>query len=119
MPHGGSPEQYLWFAEERTRPCRELAGQVRLPRVETILDLGCGPGNSTRVLRERWPEAKVTGLDSSPEMIGQARRELPEAGFVCAKIEDWAESQGPGFDLIFSNAALQWVRAHDQFLPQI
>ena len=70
--------QYLRFAGERTRPCRDLAARVEAdPR--SVIDLGCGPGNSTAVLAERWPEADLTGLDSSEDMLATARRDGPRA----------------------------------------
>jgi trans-aconitate 2-methyltransferase len=62
------PEQYLRFQEERTRPCLDLVNRIEVnPR--TVIDLGCGPGNSTAVLAERWPAAEITGLDSSESML--------------------------------------------------
>ena len=67
-----SPEQYLRFAGERTRPCRDLASQIPIQHPKIIADLGCGPGNSTAVLRERYPDAQTTGVDNSREMIREA-----------------------------------------------
>ncbi len=116
---GWSPAQYLRFGEERTRPCRDLVARVELPLVRKILDLGCGPANSTRVLHDRWPDAEITGLDSSEEMIERARRDMPDANFVRADIVEWAESEGARFDLVFSNAALQWVRGHEVLFPML
>ena len=65
-------EQYLRFNDQRTRPCRELAARIAVANPARLIDLGCGPGNSTAVLAERWPQAALTGLDSSPEMIAAA-----------------------------------------------
>lgn len=76
-----NPEQYLRFGSERTRPSRDLASAVPLEAPGTILDAGCGPGNSTAVLKEFWPHARIQGVDASEEMLGAARRALPEAAF--------------------------------------
>src|SRR5258705_6346227 len=103
---------YLKFEDGRTQPCRDLLSRVALPSPMNIIDLGCGPGNSTAVLAERYPRAHITGLDSSPEMIESARRAHPRHEWLVADITTWARpSSEPVFDLIFSNAALQWV--HD------
>src|SRR5262249_47874356 len=83
-------DQYLKFAEERTQPCRDLAARVSLPEVKSIIDLGCGPGNSTAILAERWPDAQISGLDSSASMIDVARREQPKHEWIVSDITDWA-----------------------------
>lgn len=108
-----NPAQYLRFGEERTRPCRDLAERVMIPSPRTIIDLGCGPGNSTAVLAERWPDAEITGLDNSAEMIAAARKQYPRMQWITADIAAWGNEKGDAFDLVFSNAALQWVGAHD------
>ena len=72
-----NPEQYLRFGSERTRPSRDLASAVPLEAPGTILDAGCGPGNSTAVLKEFWPHARIQGVDASEEMLGAARRAFP------------------------------------------
>jgi len=74
--------QYLKFGDERTRAARELLTRVPLERVERAVDLGCGPGNSTALLCHRWPDAKVTGVDNSPEMLERARRDLPDVEWL-------------------------------------
>ena len=110
------PGQYLRFGAERTRPAQDLCARIPgAPR--RILDLGCGPGNSTAVLRERWPDAAITGLDSSPEMIAQARAGHPAGTWIL----DRAESYGPPepLDLVFSNAVLQWLPDHARLLPRL
>ncbi|MGA2079218.1 MAG: methyltransferase domain-containing protein [Holophaga sp.] len=111
------PGQYLKFADERTRPSRDLCARIPLPSPGRVLDLGCGPGNSTQVLRERWPEAEIAGLDSSPEMIAKARALFPGGTWIVA---DAAAYQPLGeLDVVFSNAVLHWVPDHPRFLPRL
>src|SRR5207244_3708586 len=83
-----------------------------------VLDLGCGPGNLTRLLAERWPEATVRGSDSSEAMIDQARRDVPGIGFEVADLRDWA-SGSDQVDVLVSNATLQWVPGHLDLLPTL
>lgn len=113
------PDQYLRFAEARTRPCRELAARVQIEAPRRIVDLGCGPGNSTAVLAERCPGAALLGLDSSPEMIDAARRSTFAADWAVSDIADFAREGGEGFDLVFANAAFQWVSDHEGLLPRL
>jgi trans-aconitate 2-methyltransferase len=111
--------QYLKFADERTRPCRDLAAAIVLPRVRRIIDIGCGPGNSSRVLAERWPNAEITGLDSSQAMIEVAAREQPQYRWIVRDISEWAANEHEHYDLVFSNAALQWVDDHGSLCPKL
>src|SRR5215469_6742228 len=85
-----NPGQYLKFGDERTRPCRELASRINVSDVRTMIDLGCGPGNSTSILRSLWPDAEIMGLDSSTEMIQAARAAMPEGSWVVGDISEWA-----------------------------
>jgi trans-aconitate 2-methyltransferase len=119
-----SPDQYLKFAEERTRPCRELAARIEVPIVRRIIDLGCGPGNSTEVLAARWPDAEITGLDNSVEMIATARKMQPARSWMIGEIANWASSTngtggGGKFEIVFSNAALQWLPDHAALYPKL
>ena len=84
-----SAAQYLKFEEERTRPVRDLVARIPNLEVRRAADIGCGPGNSSEVLRERWPEALIVGLDSSADMIEAARRRLPSVAFEVSDISDW------------------------------
>jgi trans-aconitate 2-methyltransferase len=118
MP-GWSAKQYLAFGDERTQPCRDLAARVPLERPAAVIDLGCGPGNSTAVLAARWPDASITGLDSSPEMIAAAKREYPDGGWQLDDIAFWADSETRRFDVVFSNAALQWTGDHATLFPKL
>jgi trans-aconitate 2-methyltransferase len=109
--------QYLLFADERTRPAAELLGRVPLVDPREVIDLGCGPGNSTQLLVDRWAGASVTGVDSSPQMLQRARVELPAARFVEADISGYRPETPP--DVLFANAALQWVPGHQELMPRL
>jgi trans-aconitate 2-methyltransferase len=114
-----NPDQYLKFAGERTQACRDLAARISLPAPRRIIDLGCGPGNSTEVLAARWPGAELTGFDSSPEMLAAARQAHPGVHWLLGDIPQWAASGDAPFDVVFSNAALQWVADHARLFPQL
>src|SRR5271169_6872588 len=109
-----SARQYLKFEDERTRPPRDLLAQVPLQRPRQAVDLGCGPGNSTELLVERYPQSEVIGLDSSPDMLRKARERLPQCKFIEADIAAWTPD--PGTDLLFANAALHWVPDHQRVM---
>lgn len=109
------PQQYLLYAEQRARPFHDLLAQVHPEQVRHVVDLGCGPGGLTADLIHRWPDARVVGVDSSPEMIGKARRRSG-AEFVQADVRTWTPD-GP-VDVVLSNATLQWVPGHAQLLPR-
>jgi trans-aconitate 2-methyltransferase len=111
------PGQYVKFLDERTRPSRDLCARVPVPAPRRVLDLGCGPGNSTRVLRERWPDAELAGLDSSPQMIARARADFPQGTWILADAAAW-EPEGE-WDVVFSNAVLQWVPGHEDLVPRL
>lgn len=108
---------YLQFASERTQPSLDLISRINLPNPARIIDLGCGPGNSTEVLRQRWPQADLTGLDSSPEMIAAASATYPHGKWVLADAGTW--SAASPFDLVYSNAALQWIPDHARLFPHL
>jgi trans-aconitate 2-methyltransferase len=112
-----SPSHYLQFEDERTRPARDLLAQVPLSAPRSVVDMGCGPGNSTELLVARYPEARVTGLDSSPNMLAEARTRVPAASFGEADANSWVPE--PGTDLIFANAIYQWVPEHLAQLPRV
>jgi trans-aconitate 2-methyltransferase len=118
MPHHWDPERYLVFADERGRPFVDLLARVGAARPRSVVDLGCGPGNLTGLLHERWPEAEVLGLDSSPEMVERARSlDLPGVRFEVADLREWSP-EGP-VDVLFANATYQWVPGHLDLLPQL
>jgi trans-aconitate 2-methyltransferase len=104
------PGLYLKFGDERTQPARDLLAQVPLQDPRMAYDLGCGPGNSTALLAERFPQAAITGIDNSPAMLGAARVACPSARFAQGDLAKWMPDRPP--DLLFSNAAFQWVPGH-------
>jgi trans-aconitate 2-methyltransferase len=112
-----NPIQYLKFANERTQPSLDLAGRIATDDVSSILDVGCGPGNSTQVLRTRWPDARITGLDNSKEMIAEAEKTYPDGNWVVGDASQL--SPPPTYDVVFSNAVLQWVPDHRALIPRL
>lgn len=115
-----SPSAYLRYTDERSRPFGELVSRVvRDPA--SVVDLGCGPGHLTPVLRERWPDATFVGLDASPAMIERARAADPGSRYELADVRDHAAGRGPApeADLVISNATLQWVPGHRDLLPAL
>ncbi|MGA2401611.1 MAG: methyltransferase domain-containing protein [Syntrophobacteraceae bacterium] len=108
---------YLKFSSERTQPSVDLTARIAIPDPGRIIDLGCGPGNSTAVLRQRWPKARITGLDSSPHMLAAASGSYPHHEWLIGDIAAWSAESA--FDLVFSNAALQWVPMHDILFPHL
>ena len=108
---------YLRFEQERTQPSLDLASRIPLEAPREIVDLGCGPGNSTRVLRQRWPDARIVGLDSSPKMIERARQSSSDIEWRVADIQTWFEPDR--FDLVFANASLQWVADHETLMHRL
>ena len=112
-----SARQYLKFEDDRTRPSRDLLAQVPLDHAARVFDLGCGPGNSTELLIERFPEADVIGLDSSSDMLRQARERLPGRTFVQGDLTTWNPPERT--DLLFANAVFQWVPDHPAVLARL
>jgi trans-aconitate 2-methyltransferase len=112
-----SATQYLIFEDERTRPPRDLMGQISLPRADLIVDLGCGPGSSTALLANRYPDARVIGVDSSADMLEEARGRLPRCTFIEADLATWTPSAYA--DLLFANGSLQWVPDHPAILRRL
>lgn len=112
-----SARQYSTFEQERTRPVRDLVAAIPTRDVRRAIDLGCGPGNSTEVLAERFPQARVTGLDNSEDMLKAARERLPGVAFELADIGAWRP--GVAFDVILANASLQWLPDHDTLYPHL
>lgn len=116
--HSWDAHHYLRYADERGRPFLDLVTRIRAESPAEVIDLGCGPGNLTRVLIDRWPGAEVRGVDSSAAMIEAARRDLPEVDFELADLRDWV-ARGDDVDVLISNATLQWLPDHLDLLPSI
>ncbi|WP_416899820.1 MAG: methyltransferase domain-containing protein [Minwuia sp.] len=114
-----NPHQYLkgGMAGLRTRPALDLLQRIPLNDPKRVVDLGCGPGNSTAPLKQRWPDAEIIGIDNSPAMLQRARETHPDIAFVEGDIADWTPD-GP-VDVIFSNAAIHWVANHGLLLPRL
>lgn len=111
--------QYLKFEKERSRAAIDLANGIGLESPRRILDIGCGPGNSTGVLTERFPGAQILGVDNSRDMIDAARRDYPSLEFRLFDAAGDFSALGGGYDIVFSNACIQWVPDHPQLLRKM
>jgi trans-aconitate 2-methyltransferase len=117
MADSWRPDIYLQFDDERTRAARDLLAQVPLVEPSRIVDVGCGPGNSTALLAARYPASAIVGLDSSAAMLSRARAALPGVRFEEADATTWLpEAQTT---LVFANAVYQWVPNHLALFPQV
>ncbi len=111
------PGLYLTFAAERARPFDDLVARIAVEAPSTVVDLGCGPGTATATLLDRWPAARVHGVDSSAAMVAEAGALAGERlTFAHGTIDDWVPDAR--VDVIVSNAALQWVPSHLELLPR-
>lgn len=115
-----NPALYRRYEDERTRPAEELLARVPLGELEAaanVVDLGCGPGNSTELLVRRFAKAQVAGIDNSEAMLASARERLPGVRFAYGDIAEWRPETPPA--LIYANAALQWVGGHESLFPRL
>ena len=117
MAHEWDAGHYLRFADARTLPAIDLLSRIELEAPRSVVDLGCGPGNSTGLLKQRWPGASVTGLDSSTNLLDAALRDYPNIAFVTGDIATWTADEAP--DVVFANASLQWVGDHERLIPHL
>jgi len=117
------PGQYLKFAGERARPAIDLIGRIPLAAPRAIVDLGCGAGNVTRLLAERWPEAEITGVDRSAAMLVAARESTRgdrRFAWIEAELATWQPGRDAARpDVLFSNAALHWLDDHSTLFPRL
>lgn len=111
--------QYLRYVGERTRPLLDLLNRLDVDEPRHVADLGCGPGNISELISDRWPTAHVLGVDSSADMLAGARpRTRPgRLEFQQADLRDWQPPRG--YDVIVANAVLQWVPGHLDVLPRL
>ncbi|MBH62597.1 MAG: trans-aconitate 2-methyltransferase [Alphaproteobacteria bacterium] len=112
-----NPTQYLKFGDLRLRPAIDLLSRVSIESPKHIIDLGCGTGMVSAVLRERWPDARIVGVDDSPEMLAKAREQISGVEWIEADVESWAPDEPP--DLIVSNAVLHWLDRHAELIPRL
>jgi trans-aconitate 2-methyltransferase len=112
-----NPDLYLKYENERTQPSYDLTSRIKIDNPASIIDIGCGPGNSTKVLRERWPQAQISGLDSSPEMIERARSDYPQGDWILADAAGW--NSDSKYSIVFSNATLQWLPDHTRLVKNL
>lgn len=110
-----APDLYLQFANERTQPSIDLVNRIKTEwKVESILDIGCGPGNSSQILFGRWPEAHFLGIDNSEAMIGKAEKTFPDKKWLMADAARFESDRR--YDIVFSNATIQWIPDHEKLL---
>lgn len=114
-----NPIQYEKFLKDRTQPAIDLANRLELLKPTNILDLGCGPGNSTKVLKDKFPNAKVTGADNSDEMLDKARELYPDIEFIHLDANGDLHEIREKYDIVFSNACIQWLPNHRELLPKL
>jgi len=112
-----NPAQYLRYGSERLRPAMDLMAHVNFESPETVYDLGCGTGTITGILKERWPEARVTGVDSSASMLERTRDVETGVYWQHSDLNEW-HPESPA-DVVYSNAALHWLNDHEQLFPRI
>ncbi|MDR0426027.1 MAG: methyltransferase domain-containing protein [Clostridiales bacterium] len=110
---------YLRFETERTLPSRDLCAGIPLDKPQNILDVGCGPGNSTAVLRERFKSARILGIDSSEEMIKSARKSRPELDFRLLDAGKDLDKLDENYDVVFSNAVFQWIPDNKRLIKNL
>ena len=114
-----NPIQYEKFLKDRTQPAIDLANRLEKFAPDSILDLGCGPGNSTKVLKDKFPNAKIIGADNSDEMLEKARGLYPDIEFINLDANGDLHEINEKFDIVFSNACIQWLPNHNELLPKL
>jgi trans-aconitate 2-methyltransferase len=111
------PTQYLRYGDERLRPALDLLARIDHDRPARVVDLGCGPGNVTTVLKRRWPSSDILGIDGSPAMVERARKDVHDCHFELGDFGSWTPAAP--VDVLYSNAALHWLGDHDKLFPRL
>ena len=111
------PAQYLKFADQRLRPAIDLLNRIDVATPGEVVDLGAGAGNVTRLIKQRWPNARVVGVENSREMLAKAAAAAPEIVWQHADLGTWRPSRP--VDVVYSNAALHWLTDHDRLFPAL
>ena len=111
--------QYLKFDRERTQPAIDLVNRITVDRPKKIIDIGCGPGNSTQVLHNRFPDSYILGVDISENMISAAKERCPGQDFKVCDVSKDLSDLDTDYDIVFSNACLQWVPEHRRLLKNL
>ncbi len=114
--HDWNPDSYLKFDKERIQPSIDLVARIDYDKPAKIIDIGCGPGNSTQILVNRWPESDIIGADNSPAMIKKATADFPNQKWIL--FDAGNDNMNEKYDLVFSNAAIQWIPNHDRLLKK-
>jgi trans-aconitate 2-methyltransferase len=112
-----NPEEYLKFENERTQPAIDLVSRIKTEKANSIIDIGCGPGNSTQILQQKWPSSEIVGIDNSEEMIRKAREDYPHQKWLIADAASFKSDLS--YDIVFSNATLQWIPNHEILIPNL
>lgn len=112
-------ELYSKFLKDRTQPSIDLANRITLDNPQSIIDIGCGPGNSTRVLKDKFPNARVIGVDSSKDMIKTAKSNYNDIEFMLFDACKDFDKLNDKFDIVFSNACIQWIPNHEKLVVDI
>lgn len=110
-----NPELYLKFEKQRTQPSHDLAARLRKYQPQTVVDIGCGPGNSTAVLYGIFPHARIIGIDNSAAMVEKAKSKHTQLEFELCSAQDLSGE----YDILFSNACLQWIPSHETLIPKL
>lgn len=112
-----NPNVYLKFQKERTQPSIDLVNRIEFAHPKRIVDIGCGPGNSTNILKKRWKDAEIIGIDNSQQMIEKAKQSYPDGTWILANAYDFHQKNA--FDIVFSNAVLHWIPNHEKLVPHL
>lgn len=121
-PDTWSPESYLSFSDYRTRPAIDLLSRIKIENPSSIIDVGCGAGNVTAILRQRWKYAEISAIDNSPSMLAHAGAKFStqQINWKLEDINEWSlKKKYKKFDVVFSNAALHWIGGHKDLFPRL